>query len=282
MAPAMSPPPYGGDTELCKTLPAKEVENTFFYRGPLSPRDVPSGDTQAHWDIAKDMCLDCPFYLRCRENTLGEPYGVWGGRDQYDRFLERRRLLRGLAAMSHEDRAALAARLHAMHSPYRGMTTEALARRTGYSEPVIKAMLEEHEQANPAPEARRYGVLSDEERKRLASMASKGTPMRHMTAMLGRSAKLLQQELAGMAPQAPAPSWPSAPPPGDGWVWHNGHARSGSYLGQTEDSLWIYMALRSHNAPTRRWFIADHVQMRKQVCVQILEWAGRESRERAA
>lgn len=272
-----APPPYGGDTELCKTLTDEELEETFFFPGPMSVRDLPTRKVRDQWAKARDMCLDCPFYLACRETTLGEPYGVWGGRDQYDRYLERRQLAHRLTKMSSEDRAALAARLHATH-----LKPATLARRTGYTEPTVKALLEEHEKTLAPSKARQLGVLSDEERGRLASMAAKGVPMRHMTTMLGRSAKLLQQALADMAPKAPAPSWPSAPPPGEGWVWYDGHARSARYLGQTEDGLWIYMALRSASAPTRRWFIADHVQLRKKVCVQILEWEGRAQRERVA
>lgn len=263
--------------ELCKALPVDDLESTFWHPGPMSVRDLPAAKIRATWAIAKDMCLDCPFYLRCREVSLGENYGVWGGRDQYDRYLERRKLAHRLTRMSPKERAALAARLHAAHE-----SVSALARRTGYTEPTIKVLLCEHRAANPEPETRRIGVLTDEERKLLASMAAKGSTMRYMATALGRSVSLLKTELAKLPARTATPSWPSAPPPHEAWVWQHGVARSATYIGQTADGEWIYMMLRGKRSPTRRWFAAEHVQLRKQVSVQILEWAGRPQHERVA
>lgn len=272
-----APPPYGGNTELCKTLSPDEVEETFFFPGPMSVRDLPARKAREQWAKAKDMCLDCPFYLACREVSLGENYGVWGGRDQYDRYLERRQLAHRLAKMSAEERAALAARLYATHE-----SVAALARRTGYTEPTIKVLLCEHRAANPEPEKRRIGVLSDQERALLVSMSAKGSTMRYMTTALGRSVELIRAELALLPARTTKPTWPAAPPPHEAWVWQHGVARSATYIGQTADGEWIYMMLRGKRSPTRRWFAAEHVQMHKQVCVQILEWTGRPQRERIA
>lgn len=275
--PVSPPPPYGGDTELCKTLPVDKLESTFWYPGPMSVRDLPAAKIRDKWAVAKDMCLDCPFYLACREISLGEPYGVWGGRDQYDRYLERRQLAHRLAKMSAEERAALAARLYATHE-----SVAALARRTGYTEPTVRALLCEHRTAHPEPEKRRIGVLSDQERALLSSMAAKGSTLRYMTTALGRSVELVRTELAKLPARTTKPTWPAAPPPHDGWVWQHGVARSANYIGQTADGEWIYMILRGKASATRRWFAAEHVQLRKQVSVQILEWAGRPQRERVA
>lgn len=268
--------PYG-DTPLCRSLTRASLEATFHSPGPSQTRIVPSPGTQAAWDAAKEVCIECPVFLVCRENCWGEQYGVLGGTDQRERHLYRHRLFRALKAASPQERAAVAARLWRMHTGRHHMTPETIARRTGYSVPVVSGLLQEHQATLPkaaGPEARVPGRLTADETERLASALSKGTPMREIETLFGRRRAVLGRAIEELATEMPeaAPQWPSAPPPGDAWVWHHGMARSGQYRGQSADGRWLFMTMRTgRRVPTRLWFAAQLVQMRRPVVVTIIE-----------
>ena len=65
--------------------------NLFFADGGMANRR-PGAKVQARWDMAKEICASCPVLAECKRDTLGEEYGVWGGLDQYQRYLGRRAL----------------------------------------------------------------------------------------------------------------------------------------------------------------------------------------------
>jgi WhiB family redox-sensing transcriptional regulator len=64
----------------------KEAE-LFFPPGPVEPRE----ERLAREAVAKRICATCPVRVACLEYALAvrEPYGIWGGLNEY----ERRRLL---------------------------------------------------------------------------------------------------------------------------------------------------------------------------------------------
>ena len=68
------------------------LSETYFPPGPGKPGDRPTVDAQAAWDEAKAVCRRCPVMHQCRRDTMGEPYGVWGGLDQYQRWQVRSRM----------------------------------------------------------------------------------------------------------------------------------------------------------------------------------------------
>ncbi len=265
--------PYG-DMRLCEKLDKQSVDNTFNAPGG-EPRDAPSPSAQAAWDEAKETCLNCPVYLTCRQEHWGQDYGVWGGTDQHERYLYRRQLTRRLAAMKPAERAAVAATLYARRMAGSGQTARVIARATGYAEQTVKVLLEEHVAtlSRPARERRVPGRLTAAEREQLASMLAKGSPMRFIARVMGRSDGVLTAAIAALQlPAPPEPRWPSASPEGDAWVWHQYMARNANYKGQTEDGMWMLMTLRGANkSPTRSWFPAELVQFRKKITPQILE-----------
>nr|WP_241562735.1 WhiB family transcriptional regulator [Streptomyces hoynatensis] len=53
---------------------------------------------------AKAICRTCPVLHECRRDTLGEPYGVWGGRTAKQRKAIRKRTLDRAASWSRERR----------------------------------------------------------------------------------------------------------------------------------------------------------------------------------
>lgn len=88
----MSPPDLRDG--LCRQIDPAVLEDTFFYPGPQFPGKAPSATCRTQWAAAKAVCQTCPVLLECREAGVGEPYDVWGGMDQYERHLARRRAAR--------------------------------------------------------------------------------------------------------------------------------------------------------------------------------------------
>lgn len=264
-----------GPGPACRGLSNEELEATFWYPGPHDPAQAPADFAQRAWDKAKAVCQQCPVLRRCRADCMGEEYGVWGGTDPRERASYRRSLYRQAQKLDADERAQLADQMHGRRS--RGQSPRGIARRTGYSEKLIRALLAEREAAlrarEEAREPRLPGVLADEERERLARMAAQGESLRVMCAALNRGRDTVLEALRGLGVDAARPQWPAAEPPmSDAWVWMRDLARTAHYLGQSEDGQWMYMSLRGQNrSPTRKWFPRDLVDLRRTVSVQILE-----------
>jgi pyruvate/2-oxoglutarate dehydrogenase complex dihydrolipoamide acyltransferase (E2) component len=236
-------PPYGGTKPLCSTLTQEQLENTFFF--PSTYDRQPSKAAQAAWDEAKETCLDCPFMLRCAEEHKGEDYGVWGGVDQYERYMERRRMSQRRQRSAPDKQAAEAARVYAMHAGHRGLPVHEVALRTGHSVKAVNAMIEAHEAASAAP---------------------------------------AEPEAPAPAPRRIAPAWPADwPPQGDTWVWAEGSARSGHVVAVTADGAFVRVKFRgARKAHVIRWFPADQVQIRTQTALPVAEFKGRTDDEAQA
>lgn len=274
-----------GNTKKCAELSPAEFENLFYYPGPALVRTPPTLRVQKIWNQAKDeICLECPVFVQCREQCWGEEYGVVGGTDQYERFLYRRNLQRKLKNMSPAERAQLAARIVNKYGMGYRVPLAEIARRTGYSQPALRALMAEHQAvidamkpAKPAP-VKRLAALSAEELEQIRGMALKGKAPRFMATVLGRSLTTVLAVLGEMDLGAARdkPAFPKQrPPKSDAWVWHHGIVRTAHYLGQTEDGQWLYMSLRGTNkSPTRKWFASNCVDLRTQVPVQIVERRG--------
>lgn len=236
-------PLYGGTTALCTTLSQEQLEATFFF--PATYDRQPSQAAQAAWDVAKETCLDCPFMLRCAQEHKGEDYGVWGGVDQYERYMERRRRSKRHQRSDADRQAAEAARVYAMHAGHRGLPVHEVAFRTGHSVKAVNAMIEGHKAATAAPE-RPVAALPEIRRT--------------------------------------APAWPQEwPPSGDTWVWADGAARSGHAVAATADGAYTRVKFRgARKAHVIRWFPADQVQIRTQATVPVAEFKGRTDGEAQA
>jgi hypothetical protein len=230
-------PLYGGTTALCTTLSEEQLEKTFFF--PAARYDMPpSKAAQAAWDEAKEICLDCPFMQRCALDRKGEEFGVWGGTDQYERYLERRRLSQRRQRSADDVQAAEAARVYAMHAGHRGLPVHEVAFRTGHSVKAVNLMIEAHKAATAAP---------------------------------------VEPEAPVQEVRRSAPVWPADwPPSGDTWVWADGAARSGHVVAVTADGAYTRVKFRgARKAHVIRWFPADQVQIRTQTTVPVAEFKGR-------
>lgn len=226
----------------CQELSPKELEETFWYPGPQDVAKTPGGPALAAWEAAKEVCIECPVFLMCRENAWGQEYGVVGGTDQHERHLHRRRLTRLLALKGVEERAAMAAYFHARHAGGLGDSPDLMARSTGYSSLSIKLMLSEHD------------ALLDRQRRQAAASAADALP----------------------SEWEDSPSFPEASPPrADGWVWYYGRAYAGHYMGQTADGAFVRMKIKPARAQTTKWLPVSHVDLRSTITPTVMEWINR-------
>lgn len=234
--------PYG-DARKCQELSKQELEATFYARGPNVVRARPTARTQRQWDKAKEVCIECPVFLACRETAWGEEYGVLGGTDQYERHLYRRRRQRQVRALPAAQQAALGARFHARTGRE---TPETIARRTGLSAGLVKALIREHR--------------ARLEEQRVLRAAAKA-------AAAGAIGTLLR------------PVWPAgAPSEGHGWIFRDGTVFAGHYVAQTASGGWLRMKFRDgHKSPVIRWFPEADVDLRMEVCPNIETWRGRDA-----
>jgi hypothetical protein len=226
----------------CQKFAPEELEETFWYPGPQDVAKTPGSPALRAWEQAKEVCIECPVFLMCRENSWGQEYGVVGGTDQHERHLHRRRLTRLLALKDDQERAAMAAYFHARHAGGLGDSPDLMARSTGYSSLSIKLMLSEHE------------ALLDAQRKQAAAQADDAAPTEWED----------------------TPSFPEASPPrADGWVWYYGRAYAGHYMGQTEDGAYVRMKIKPARAQTTKWLPVHLVDLRSTITPVVMEWINR-------
>ncbi len=236
----MSPPKDG---RLCARLTREELDATYFYPGPQNVGQKPGRRVQRRWDAAKEMCLNCPIFISCREGSWGEDYGVWGGSDQYERYLYRRRKAAALARLSAGERAALAARFAARYAGGAGESAASIARREGYSSLMVRQLLREHREA---VEARRQELRTQS----LAARGAVGIP----------------------GPPSTGRRWPEGAPDGDAWVNREGSIHSARYVGQSMNGRWLRMTVQiGHMNPILRWFRAENVDLRAEVTPVIIK-----------
>lgn len=76
-------------------LCARMSDWEYMTDGPLSFKEPPGPELRARWDEAKEVCGHCPVLDACHAQRLQHHRGVWGGTDQYERHLERKRGWKG-------------------------------------------------------------------------------------------------------------------------------------------------------------------------------------------
>jgi radical SAM protein with 4Fe4S-binding SPASM domain len=233
---------------LCRKFSPEELDKTFNFSATTF-RTAPKGDAYKAWEEAKEVCIECPVFLICREQCWGQEYGVVGGTDEHERYLYRRQMTAQLARKDADERAQLAAYFHARHAGGLGDTAGSMARSTGYSKSSVEALLAEHQ-----------AVLDAESRRRdAARTAPKG------------------------ADWAESPVFPAgSPTKGDGWAWYFGRAHKGHYVAETADGAYVRMKVKSSTSQTVKWLPASHVDLRTAVIPVIQTWVGRPDESAAA
>ncbi|MGW2513687.1 WhiB family transcriptional regulator [Streptomyces scopuliridis] len=223
----------------CRTVSSKR----FFPQGPPFPRMPPSDTVQAAWDEAKKICSFCPVLAECRRDTLGEEYGVWGGRDEHERFLVRGKLGRAAKKWPEERRLAWGRELRALQQ--QGVTWTRIRGMTGIASVLGTELIKEYLAAKKAAGDARRGAVVD----------------------------LPLPELA---------DFPATPGRRHAWVRHNHLVSDAHYRGQTADGQWIYVQLRAGRGESQTWVRAADVHFYNPQPVQILEYIGRGTREESS
>lgn len=270
---------------LCKKLPLEELEE-LFWSGPSQAYTKPTQSVQEAWDVAKDMCLDCPVFVQCLEGHMGWEFGVWAGTDQYERYKKRRALSKALLAGPWEGRKEIAARVHRMRQGAYALSHPQIAREVGLTAPAVKKLVEEYEVflgAAKKEEPVKSAYITPPERERIVALRAIGlTPLeisretgRHVTTVRNALLRWQRQE-QGLGEVQP---FPAEMPDGDGWVRNNGLVCNAHYVAQTEDGAWLRMKLKP-GIPVIKWMHSSDVDLRRPITVQIQSWQGRPKSDR--
>jgi WhiB family redox-sensing transcriptional regulator len=227
------------DQGSCRTVDP----GRFFAPGAGQPNRSPVPAVQALWNEAKKICSFCPVMEQCRRDTLGEEYGVWGGVDEHERYLLRKRLPRRAAKWEPKLRLAWGENLYALRK--QGVSWTRIRHMTGMSERLCLELIEDW-------------------REHLRIRAEQA------------AAKVVDLPLPELRT---GPEFPATPGRCHGWVRHNSLVNDAHYRGQTADGAWVFMSLMAggrHNSHV--WVRAENVQLYRPQPPVILEYIGRPDR----
>lgn len=224
----------------CRTV---DPERFFGPPGPQLGR-TPAPDIQKHWNAAKKLCGHCPVQMACRRDSLGEEYGVWGGMDERERWLIRKKLSKLAHRWSVEKRLAWGKELHALRSRDVGWTR--IRHMTGISDVLGNNLIKEH----------------------LAHKLAEGA---------ARRAQVVDLPL----PERDEPPWPAALGRRNAWVWARGLMCDSWYRAETEDGRFFFMQVGTKGGESQIWVPREHVRLHHPQPVQILDYVGRPDREQS-
>jgi hypothetical protein len=218
-----------------------EDRHLFFSAGG-QPNRPPAKSTQARWDQAKEICGMCPVSAECRRDTLGEEYGVYGGLDEHQRYLIRRKLRKAIHNWPEGRRLAWAKEIWTLRQAE--MLWSQIATRTGI----------------PAGAAEELAQIWAEH---LAKVIE-GQPL----------AKVVDLELP--EPQAQRlPPFPDRPGRRNCWVRHRGIVSDGWYRGETPDGQWVQVTTFAGRGQVNKWFEREDVHFYHPVGAVILNYKAR-------
>lgn len=220
---------------LCRGM---DPEN-FFTVSTVQLGRTPAPETQAAWNKAKKICARCPVLQECRRDTLGEDYGVWGGRDEHERHLERRKLMTLAKRWPQELRLEWGEHLAVLRDEdgaYLRWTD--IRKQTGIGQSLGEQLIAEwREHVGPVPE------------KSVAKVVD--------------------------LPLPEGPDFPDVPGRRDCWVRHNSQVADGHYHGQTADGRWIRVQVKAGRGNSLKWVRSENVRFHDPKPIVILEYVGR-------
>lgn len=223
-----------------------EDPDLFFTSGTVPPRRS-SGDgaIQAAWDEAKKVCHRCPVLEECRRDTLGEDFGVFGGRDERQRYLIRGRLRDKAKKWPPELRLAWGKEFQALRK--QGVSWSSIRVMTGFPERLCHELIVEWASHCYAEAQRAAQVVVD-------------LPL----------------------PESAVPDPPAAPGRKHAWVRHSGVWADAHYRGETADGAWVLVQLKAGKGASMKWIRAESVRIYYPQPAEILEYVGRPGREEPA
>ncbi|MFF9268585.1 WhiB family transcriptional regulator [Streptomyces rochei] len=220
----------------------EEDDKLFFAAAGGLPDKKPARAAQALYDQAKEICQDCPVLRQCQRDTLGEEYGVYGGRDPHERYLIRQKLAKAVKGWPLQRRLAWAEEIHRLRAD--GMLWKDIQTFTGITKSAGELLVriwDQHLEEQEAPEV---------------------------------------VEIPTPEPVAKKP-FPARPGRRHAWVRHTYGAMSDAwYRGQTADGKWVYMTTFSGRGQVHKWFPADDVHLYRPQAVVILNYRARPDDQR--
>lgn len=209
----------------------------FADAGQYQSNRKPSAKVVARWAQAKEICQMCPALRECKRDTLGEPYGVWGGLDQYERYLIRQRLYKAIAGWPRERKLAWGEELHRLREADTGW--KAIQIRCGMPQTPAERLIKFWLENRPKPES---------------------------------GATVVDLELPEPAEQAERRPFPDKAGRRHAWVRHNGLIADAWYRGQTPEGDWINVAVNAGRGSSYKWVPAEDVEIYQPQPVVILNY----------
>lgn len=211
------------------------TEMFFPPAGPVGKK--PSKGLQRQWDEAKQICQRCPVLNQCRRDTLGEMHGVWGGLDEFQRYLIRRALPKAAKNWPPARRLALGRMLHNLRSKLEPddprsprVSWTAVREMTGIGPELGQQLINEYVAHQKAIEAKRKTKIVD-------------LPL----------------------PERPPLEFPNRPGKRDMWVRNNGIIADGAYRGESVNGAWILAEVPNGRHHTQKWVRVSDVKFHRHV-----------------
>lgn len=210
-------------------------DDPLFFAG--SDGHGPGAATKAAWSQAKEICAMCPVLEECRRDTLGEVYGVWGGRDPLERRRARKKFTQALMEGPEDERLAWAERIHRLREA--GEKWADIQQKTG----VLVSACE-----------RLWGIWNDR-------MQAQSTV-----------AEIVDLPL----PEKDVKPFPDKPGERHLWVRHNGLITDAWYRGQTLDGEWVYIETwAGRGRAVKKWIPIEDAKIYQPQPVVVMEYRGR-------
>lgn len=219
-----------------------EDRHLFFSPGGQANRS-PAKITQARWNEAKEICAMCPVIAECARDTLGEEYGVFGGLDEHQRYLIRRRLYKAVDNWPRQRRLAWGKEIHALREA--GFTFTQILSRTGIPAGVAEKLLSV------------WLAYCEEVAKTSAEVVDLQLPEPEET------------------PSVRLPAFPDRPGRRNCWVRHRGIVSDGWYRGETPDGAYIQATTFAGRGQVNKWFAREDVHLYHPVAAVILNYKAR-------
>jgi len=198
-------------------------DQRLFFAAGGQPNRAPSKAAQARWNQAKEICKVCPVLAECERDTLGEEFGVFGGRDEHQRWLIRRAMPKQVRKWPAERRLPWGQLFSSMRAG--GVTFRTISLQTGFSAPLAADLVREwreHQAEQTRPAVIELPVPIAERKK---------------------------------------PDFPAKPGSRHAWVRHRGGVSDAYYRGETPDGLWIFVQTWAGRGSVNKWIKAEDVHL---------------------
>lgn len=207
-----------------------EDRELFFPKSGIVGRK-PTKALQRQWDRAKEICQTCPVMHQCRRDTLGEERGVWGGLDEYERYLVRRALPSAAKRWPKSRRLALGRILWELRRPADPsvdktprVTWQTIRTMTGIGPELGQELANEYAASIRPRVSKRKTNVVDLSLERAIAPFPKEKGQRHM------------------------------------WVRHNGRCADGWYRGESLDGRRILVEVANGRHHSQKWVLREDVK----------------------